>query len=447
MDEVMLRYRTASFFGKLYAPELLMGLQTVEEAQDIIEATTSPDGTLSVNVDELRGGAAQPQRHASAADVTDVEARDTQAPLDTSPAPAQAEAGNPAQGAASAAPAATDPAIQPGPHDEDADEGLDPVKVEEQLRAAKTVDVLDVAADYLPGIANDGERHRLTKLYQQLRLSLTTAQQRAPRRRIYRIKSASPFWDLEGLNEALEGHAYVPAGELQRQSIGWVPPREGADLAHAVSGKLLLTLRIEAKLLPGKAIAQATTARALEIEHPQGYKPGKKQLKEIRDAIIDEKLPTALTQYDDIRLWIDPIERWLIIDTSTPSKADTVIGLLAKCVDPFPLENLYVAQSPASAMTGWLAEDEAPSNFTIDQDTELRSSGESGAAIRYVKHSIDADDVRRHIQSGKQCTRLAMTWADRISFVLTEGLDVKRVSPLDVLKEGNEGVATNDDEK
>jgi hypothetical protein len=184
MDEVMLRYRTASFFGKLYAPELLMGLQTVEEAQDIIEATTGPDGTISVNVDELRGGAAQPQRQASAADVTDVEARDTQAPQDTSPAPAQAEAGNPAQGAASAAPAATDPAIQPGTQDEDDDEGLDPVKVEEQLRAAKTVDVLDVAADYLPGIANDGERHRLTKLYQQLRLSLTNAQQRAPRRRV-----------------------------------------------------------------------------------------------------------------------------------------------------------------------------------------------------------------------------------------------------------------------
>ncbi|MFY3334880.1 recombination-associated protein RdgC, partial [Achromobacter xylosoxidans] len=98
-------------------------------------------------------------------------------------------------------------------------------------------------------------------------------------------------------------------------------------------------------------------------------------------------------------------------------------------------------------MTGWLAEDEAPSNFSIDQDTELRSSGESGAAIRYVKHSIDADDVRRHIQSGKQCTRLAMTWADRISFVLTEGLDVKRVAPLDVLKEGNDTVAANDDEK
>ena len=54
----MLRYRTASFFGKLYAPELLMGLQTVEEAQDIIDL--NPDGSYSVasaSVNELRGAA------------------------------------------------------------------------------------------------------------------------------------------------------------------------------------------------------------------------------------------------------------------------------------------------------------------------------------------------------------------------------------------------------
>ncbi len=255
--------------------------------------------------------------------------------------------------------------------------------------------------------------------------------------KIYRLTSAQPFWNLDALIENLAAHAYVPAGQLVRESIGWVPPREGADLAHAVGGKLLLTLRAESKLLPGKAINQATAARALEIEEQQGYKPGRKQMKEIREQIIDEKLPTALTQYDDIRLWIDPIERWLIIDTSTPSKADMVIGVLAKSIEPFPLENLYVVQSPTSAMTGWLAEDEAPANFSIDQDAELRATGTSGAAIRYVKHSIDADDVRRHIQSGKQCTRLAMTWADKISFELTEDLDIRKIRALDVLKENH----------
>ncbi|MFY3654219.1 hypothetical protein ACOTEO_29340 [Achromobacter xylosoxidans] len=190
MDEVMLRYRTASFFGKLYAPELLMGLQTVEEAQDIIEATAGPDGTISVNVDELRANAAAAPRQPSAApaDVTDVESRDAQqaAQVDTSPAQAQAQASDPAQeasapktttNASASAARQGDQAELPGAGAAD-EEALDPAKVEAQLRAAKTIDVLDVAADFLPSITDDNERHRLTHLYQQLRTSMTAAAQR-----------------------------------------------------------------------------------------------------------------------------------------------------------------------------------------------------------------------------------------------------------------------------
>jgi recombination associated protein RdgC len=106
-----------------------------------------------------------------------------------------------------------------------------------------------------------------------------------------------------------------------------------------------------------------------------------------------------------------------------------------------------VEKSPASAMTGWLAADEAPTNFSIDQDTELRASGESRAAIRYVKHSIDADDVRRHIGYGKHCTRLALTWADRVSFVLTESLDIRRIAPLDLMNENGDALGQTDDER
>jgi len=37
MPEQMLRYRAASFLGRIYAPDILMGMQTVEELEDIIE--------------------------------------------------------------------------------------------------------------------------------------------------------------------------------------------------------------------------------------------------------------------------------------------------------------------------------------------------------------------------------------------------------------------------
>lgn len=181
MDEVMLRYRTASFFGKLYAPELLMGLQTVEEAQDIIEASTGPDGTISVNVDELRGSATPAQRQPAAADVTDVESRDTKS-AQAAPDKAPAETDDRVQTAAPDVTTNADPTA--GADEDDGGETLDPAKVEEQLRAAKSLDVLDIAADYLPGITDIEERDRLNRLYQQLRLSLTSAQQRTPRRRV-----------------------------------------------------------------------------------------------------------------------------------------------------------------------------------------------------------------------------------------------------------------------
>lgn len=36
MPELMIRYRSASFFGRLYAPEITMGMQSVEEVSDAV---------------------------------------------------------------------------------------------------------------------------------------------------------------------------------------------------------------------------------------------------------------------------------------------------------------------------------------------------------------------------------------------------------------------------
>lgn len=54
MPELMLRYRCASMFGRLYAPELLMGLQSTEEVHDFIEAKQDDNGDFTVNMEALR---------------------------------------------------------------------------------------------------------------------------------------------------------------------------------------------------------------------------------------------------------------------------------------------------------------------------------------------------------------------------------------------------------
>ncbi|MCP1404614.1 recombinase RecT [Achromobacter insolitus] len=94
---------------------------------------------------------------------------------DTSPAKAHAEAGNPAQGAASAAPASQgDPADgrQPNPPGAEEDPGLDPAKVEHQIQNARSIDVLDLASDSIEGVNDLGERARLLQIYQERRIAM-----------------------------------------------------------------------------------------------------------------------------------------------------------------------------------------------------------------------------------------------------------------------------------
>ena len=263
---------------------------------------------------------------------------------------------------------------------------------------------------------------------------------------IYRLTAP---WTLtsDQLERQLAPHAFMPCSSVDMQTQGWVSPRDNGMLAHTVNRQILLQLTNEKKLLPASVINQVSKERAAELEEQQGFKPGRKQMKEIKEQVTDELLPRAFAIRRSTRVWIDPVNGWLAVDASSPAKADEVFKLLLKSLETLPFAALHTERSPLSAMTDWLAADEAPPGFTIDQDTELRATTESKATVRYVRHTPETDDVRRHIAAGKQCTRLAMTWADRVSLVLTESLAVKRVSPLDVLKEKEEAMMQNEDER
>ena len=261
----------------------------------------------------------------------------------------------------------------------------------------------------------------------------------------YRLPAPWAFTP-EQLEAALAPHNFVPcaSNELLRQ--GWDSPRNNGQLVHTVNKQMLIMLGTEKKLLPSSVINQVSKVRAAELEEAQGFAPGRLAMKELKERVADELLPRAFPVRSNTWAWIDPVNGWLVVDSASASKADDVIKLLLKAVDRMPLESLRVQHSPTAAMTAWLETDEAPVGFTVDQDTELRATGESHATVRYVKHTLEPADVGRHIAAGKQCTRLAMTWNDKISFVLTESLAIKSIKPLDVIRESASSTK-NDEER
>jgi recombination associated protein RdgC len=262
---------------------------------------------------------------------------------------------------------------------------------------------------------------------------------------IYRLNNFKT--SVEELTRQLAVHSFVPASSNELLRVGWAPPRAGGDLVHVVGGQYLLKLQSEKKLLPTSVINQVAAARAAEMEEAQGFMPGKKAMKELKERVADELLPRAFSIAGTTAVWIDPVNGWLVVDAASPSKADNVIKLLLKSVDKLPLESLRVHRSPVGVMTEWLQSDDAPAGFTVDQDATLRATGESKAQVQYKRHTLEAEELRRHIAAGKQCTRLAMTWDSKISFVLDESLAIKSVKLLDVLTEDVHGTSRNAEER
>ena len=263
--------------------------------------------------------------------------------------------------------------------------------------------------------------------------------------RIYRLRDVNLTADQ--LEKALARQAFQGCGNTDMLSRGWIAPRAAGDaLVYSLKGQMLIALNVEQKLLPASVIKQFAQDRAAEIEEQQGYRPGRKEMREIRERVAEELLPRAFTRRRTTYAWIDPGGGWLVIDAANSAKADELLETLRKSVNDFSLALIKTKLSPISAMTGWLAGNQAPAGFTIDRDCELRAAGEEKATVRYVRHPLESDEIRGHIEAGKQVTRLALTWNDRISFVLHENLQVKRLAFLDILKEESEQQAETADE-
>jgi recombination associated protein RdgC len=156
------------------------------------------------------------------------------------------------------------------------------------------------------------------------------------------------------LEADLAPHAFQPCTSLDMQTQGWVSPRENGELVYSLNKQILLLLGTEKKLLPTTVINQVTKIKAAEIEEQQGFKPGRKQMKELKEDVTDELLPRAFSIWRQTWVWIDPVNGWLVVDAGSPAKADEVIKLLIKSIDKLPMEALHVVQSPVAAMTEWL---------------------------------------------------------------------------------------------
>lgn len=249
---------------------------------------------------------------------------------------------------------------------------------------------------------------------------------------LYKLNDKLP--KLADIEAQLERAAFRQCGANEVKTRGWISPRSGSGLCYATNGQKLIKLQTEEKILPSHVVSRETAKRCADLEKSQGYKPGRKQQAEVKELVIAELLPKAFTKISTVSAWIDTTNNHFVIDASSQSKAEELLEHLRHTLDDFPVEMFRTKLSPTSAMATWIAEGEAPSNLTIDNECELREVSEDKATVRYIHHALDGEDIYNHISAGKLPTKLAMTFDDRISFVLHDDASIKKIKFLDLIE-------------
>ena len=264
---------------------------------------------------------------------------------------------------------------------------------------------------------------------------------------VYRIGPWNPP-TLAELEERLTGARFIECSAAQPESAGWLAPRgePHAPLVESVAGQWILRLCTETKGVPGGVVRQQLDAKLAQLEAETGRRPRGKQAKEIKEQIVHALLPRAFPKRAMTPVWVDQRARLVVVGAASAKKADAIVTRLVELLgNGIVLRPLQTELSPATAMSEWLREQEAPAGFSIDRDCELKQPDSEKATVRYARHTLEMVEIAEHIAQGKLPTQLAMTWAGRVSFVLTDTMALKKVQLLDVALEGA-GAATKADD-
>ena len=254
---------------------------------------------------------------------------------------------------------------------------------------------------------------------------------------IFKITQPNPIL-IATVDKAMVDKEFVPCGSSQERSVGWVPPRgsEHDAMVENIGGHLIMRLMVETKSVPASAVRDAVDAKCKQLLATTGRKPGKKEKREIADDARLALLPMAFPVRSSTLIWIDPTAGLLVVDSASQARLDEVTMQLVNLVDGVTIQYMNTQASPQACMAMWLTDVDAPRGmFDIGRECLLRACDESKAVVKYGRHALDIEEVAQHIRMGKMPTKLAMTFNDRVSFVLTDAMTLKKVDILDVVIE------------
>lgn len=244
---------------------------------------------------------------------------------------------------------------------------------------------------------------------------------------------ASLARSLDQLDARLEDCRLKPVGPSEPMSRGFVSPfgRDEPAMSHRVNDGVWITLGGEDRLLPAAVINDELGKRIAQLEEKEGRKPGGRARKRLREDLVMELLPRAFVRPVRTDATLDLQHGFIAVDSSSRKSAETLVSELRHALGSFPALPLNAEVSARAVLTGWIAGEPLPAGLVLGDECELKDPIDGGAVVKCQRQELLCDEISKHLESGKQVSRLALVLDGHVSFVLGEDLVVRKLKFLD----------------
>ena len=262
----------------------------------------------------------------------------------------------------------------------------------------------------------------------------------------YRLQLPAPFL----LEEHLAKLPFFPPASTEQASIGFIPTPEVSEgeFVTPYIGGFAFSVRYDNKVIPGGIVLTETAKSVAEIEEKQGHKVGRKQRREIREAVIIDLRTKAFVSTKIVTCFYDPDTSTLIVPVTSQSLADQIIKLLIRAVGAIEGRTIFISEMAnglTTRLTASLAEGDEPFEpFELGSSVTL--VGSEGQKVTYqMSDSLDGahQGLRELLTAGFIVDAVRLTLAGT-EFKLTRQFKLRGIE-VPVLTEENRGYETPGD--
>lgn len=234
------------------------------------------------------------------------------------------------------------------------------------------------------------------------------------------------------LAEKLEPFEFNPCLPSMALSMGWVSPldEDEAPLTRGINGCVLICLQIEDKILPASVVNQTLKDKIKQIELNEARRVRRKEKLTFKDEVMITLLPRAFTKLTRLYAYIDTRNQWLVLNTTSAARTDLFLTMFKKAFGEGITTHEVV--KPSSIMTTWLKNKDYPQDFAIEKSCVLQDPDQQTRVIRCQQQNLFDASIQSLVKDGCAVVQMAMSWHDKINFVLAEDFSLKSIRLSDV---------------